>query len=809
MIRRILFFCGLLISSLVNAQTGTNTNTNKGNTNPNGSSPYTNPYGTNPYLDPSQQNTNFFENVNTDNNQNGRKGENSTNNTQIDKSKLNQQELQDLNNLKNQIKDENKSDEDYVNDPDYQNYLNSINTAKLQKSDSLAKKDSLRKKIYGMDFFTNNVFELSDKNNSAPPMDYRLGPGDELIVSLWGGAELQQNYTLGKDGSIFPKLVGKIYLQGLTFDAASSVITSKFKRIVPASTNIDVQMGKSRTIKVTIVGEVKKQGTYTISAYNTALNALFRAGGVTDIGNLRKIEIKRDGRTVEILDLYSYLQKGRQADEIYLEDNDFIFVSVYDKLVNAQGNFKRPMYYQLTEDEGLHDLIDFAGGLSSEARNSLIHIKTITNEEEHYVDIPWAQYTAGEQNSGYENDYVLKDGDVVAINPINKGLRNTVFVEGAVNYPDEYEIRQGERLTDVLRRAGGLASTAYLPSAYIMRGSNGVNQESFKIDLTNLTEVSTSNIEINLGDRIKILSNKEFDQKYEIEVFGFVRKPGKIPYYKNMRLKDVLLLSGGLRLDAEDGRIEISNIVDSATQYNITSRGSNIRIVSINANLEIDQASEEIVIKPLDKVFVRRKAEFLNQERVTLIGEVMYPGEYVLIDKNEKLSSLIKRAGGIKQSAFAEGSKLIRSKVGYVVIDLPSALIAKGSKNDIILRDSDVVIVPTINDIVSVRGEVQNQVNIKFDREATNVKHYLGAAGGLGENPWKARINVKYQNGRIRNTKNFLFFHIYPPVREGSIVTVPVKPKKENKTKFTEIFSYSLSAITSLATLIVLAKSLN
>jgi protein involved in polysaccharide export with SLBB domain len=232
-----------------------------------------------------------------------------------------QRQFQDLNSKRSEV-DEQKMQEMYKNDPDYLEYLNATRQEQEQKIDTLNKSDSLRKSVYGANFFSNNVFDLSDKAPTAPPLDYRLGPGDEIIVSLWGGAELQQNYTIAKDGSIFPRLVGKIYLQGLTFDAASRAIKQQFKKIVPTSTNIDVQMGKPRTIRVTIVGEVKKQGTYTISAFNSALNALFRAGGLTDYGNLRKIEIRRAGQTVDILDLYEYL-KTNSIKDIIIKNNKY------------------------------------------------------------------------------------------------------------------------------------------------------------------------------------------------------------------------------------------------------------------------------------------------------------------------------------------------------------------------------------------------------------------------------------------------------------------------------------------------------
>jgi protein involved in polysaccharide export with SLBB domain len=775
------------------------------------------PYSTNPYQNP-------YDGPYTPTSNTSDKGtdDKSSKNSQKEQSKndasnQNINSIQNQDAIRNQLKDMNSPEAQlqdlYKNDPDYQRYLNS--TMEFSKIDSMkALKDSLRKdslinpkmnlkKVYGANFFSNNnIFDLSDKSSTAPPMDYRLGPGDEIVISLWGGAELQQNYTIAKDGSIFPKLVGKIYLQGLTLDAASNLIKAQFRKIVATNTTIDVQMGKVRTIRVTILGEVLKQGTVTISAFNTALNALFKAGGLTDIGNMRKIEVKRDGRTVDVIDLYQYFKSGKTSEEVYLEDNDYIYVDVYDKLVKAEGMFKRPMYYQLSDDEGLKDLIYFSGGASSSSRNSLIHIKTIIDEEERYIDIPGKQYFDA---TSYD-DIILNNGDVVSIKPINEGLKNVVKIEGAINYPDDYEVKEGEKLSKIISRAGGLNPSAYLPKAFLFRGNNQLESNGIKIDLNNLEK---HDIIVLSGDRIKILSEKMFEETYQIDVIGNVRKPGKIPYYKNMKLKDALLLSGGLNLDAENGRIEISNVVDSIDKYTITNKnGVNIKIVSINANLEIDEVSENITIKPLDRIYVRRKVEFLPQDKIRIIGEVSYPGEYVLINKSEKISSIIKRAGGLLPTAYSEGSKLIRKGVGPIVIDLPEAMSKNSFKADLALRDSDMIIVPSVNDIVTVKGEVQSIVNIKFDKDFQDVNYYIGNAGGFGERPWKSRINVKYQNGRIKKTTNFLFIHKYPKVKEGCIVNVPRKPERENKTKFSEVFASTMSALTGVATLILLGKSL-
>lgn len=789
---------------------------NQNTNNPVFQNPYNNnPYNSNPYLDPSQQNNNFLNNQdqNEDQNRTNRNDPNATDkNSKQNKPEQDLNQFQDLNNPeKKSLNEQEQLEELYKNDPDYIKYLGEKNKTKKETSTTNDENDkdvSLGKQnIYGANFFASNVFDQSDKTPTTPPLDYRLGPGDEVIVTLWGNAELQQNYVIAKDGSIFPRLVGKIYLQGMTFDAASRLISQKFRKIIPQNTSIDVQMGKARTIRITILGEVARQGTYTMSAFNTALNALGRAGGINSTGNLRKIEIKRNGRTVEILDLYRYLQKDASTDDIYLEDNDYIYVDIYEKLVNAEGLFKRPMYYQLTGDEGLRDLVEFAGGPMYNARNSLIHIKTVTNETERYIDIPGRAYFDSYKTSEY-SEIILKDGDVVSLKPINSGLKNVVRITGAVNYPDEYEIRTGEKLSAIIDRAGGVASTAYLPRAYVIRGNNPLETDAIKIDLRDLQNNPSQDIEIFTGDKISILSNKDFEQNFFIDVIGNVRRPQRIPYTKNLKLKDVLLLAGGLSFDAENGRIEISNIIDSVDKYTLDFKDNNIKIVSINSNLEIDQASENILIKPMDRIYVRRKSEFLTQDIIQIFGEVNYAGEYPLIQKNERISSVLKRAGGLKKFAFAEGSKLIRQNIGAIVIDLPALLAKPNGKHDLILTNGDVLIIPTMNDIVSVRGAVQSQVNVKYDKDNRNINYYIANAGGYGERPWKKRINVRYQNGKMKSTKNFLLVHMYPKVSPGSTITIPYKPKKESKSDFGQIFSYAISGLTTLATLLILSQSL-
>lgn len=803
----------------------------------NSANPYgSHPYDSNPYVDKNQKDQNFLKKLDDEQEADDKKKKRNTD-QQNDNS-----DNSDSKNNKDASSETNESPNLFSDDPDYINYLKSqgvytsdknvnnlpgLSTSddkdirtrfynregEREMSDNTKDLDTtaraklkIKSRIYGANFFNNNVFDLSDKTITSAPTDYRLGPGDELIISIWGDSEFQSAYTLGADGSIFPFKIGKISLMGMTFDEASHLIISKFRKIIPANTHLDVQMGKPRLIRVTIEGEVEKPGTYSISSFNTALNAIFRAGGLTELGNLRKIQVRRQGRTVEIIDLYQYLQKATGAEEVYLEDNDYIFVDVYDKLVQAQGKFKRPMYYQLKDDEGLYDLVTLAGGPSYNARRSQLQIKTVFKEEERYINIPGENIL----DSKSKDDYILKDGDIVTLKPVNSGLRNTVKVEGSVNYPDEYEVRVGDHLTDVIKRAGGLQSDVYLAKAFIFRNENQQESKAIKIDLRNLEVGGENDILMEKGDKIKILSFSNFDEKYKIAVRGFVRKPGDYTYHNDMVLKDMLLLAGGLTLDAENGRIEISNVVDSMDRYNLISnnKGTTIRIVSINSNLEIDEASEKIVIKPMDRIYVRRKVEFLPLDKVMVYGEVNYPGEYVLSQKNEKISSVITHVGGLNENAYANGAKLIRSGVGTVVIDLPKAIAHPNSKYDIAMNDSDVLIVPTMNDIVSIKGNVQSQVNVKFDKDNESIKYYIASAGGFGEDPWKNRISVKYQNGRIKSTKTIFGIRKYPVIKEGCTITVPKKPAKVNKSNFGQVLSYTLSTLTTMITLIVLAKTI-
>ena len=743
--------------------------------------------------------------------------------------------------LEKYLKDKNQNQKNPGEDV-HRNRISALNNEQVVVRDSLAKeeeeekkKESSPKDIYGASLFENtSILELSEL--STPPLDYPIGVGDHIVVSLWGGADVEIDYIVARDGSIFPQGLGKITVQGLTFENARSIIIDRFRRVTPPTTNISVTMGQPRTIVVNVSGEVNFPGPVVVSAFTNALNVVALAGGLTEYGDLRNIIIKRNGRIIDSLDVYKYLTTGDFGSHLYLENNDFVIVHIYDKKVLASGQFKRPMYYQLKENEGFRDLLRYAGGFTPEAYASGGVIIRNVNEKQVIKNVNFN--AIGLKTGNMITDEQLFNGDMVVINPINTGLNNKVVIKGEVSYPGVYEYRQGDRLFDVINRAGGITPSAYMQRAYIYKGAgDSTNLRSDKIDVSleelNKNNNSRFNVLINANDVIEVFNKNQFNEKEFVLIEGEVRSPGTLPKYGGMTLKDVLYLSNGLKPSAEFGRIEISSIVDlDSAQKGLRPTQTVVKSYSILSNLEVDSVTERVIIKPFDQIFVRRNPNFELQQNVYIQGLVRYEGTYSRLNKNERLSSFINRAGGLKDNANLSGAILYRKKnigmrvdttfknktqyikdsSGNIVdsvifdpsepisIDLYNALKYKNSKYDLVLQEGDIVFVPEVNPIVSVKGNVQSPLKVYFDKDHTNLSYYIDQAGGFGIRPWRKRIFVTYADGKSKRTKNFGLFHFYPKVEEGSIVVVPVKPEGKALEDFAS--QILVSAVPILAALI-------
>jgi protein involved in polysaccharide export with SLBB domain len=687
---------------------------------------------------------------------------------------------------------------------------------------------------YGANIFKNaamhDVSELS-----TPPLDYPIGVGDHIVVSLWGGGEYQEDYIVARDGAIFPTSLGKITVQGLTFEVARSLIYARFRSRVPESTNIQVTLGQPRSINVNVGGNVENPGPVIVSAFSNAFNVIGLAGGVSEFGNLREIQVKRDGRTIETVDVYKYLTSGDLGRKVYLQNNDFILVTNVDKKVLATGQFKRPMYYQLKKDEGIKALLHFAGGLTSDAFSS--GLKVIRTEDEKQV-IRDVNATAIIKLS--DQDFLLADGDIIRADLIKPGIVNKLELRGAVTYPGIYELRKNDRLFDVINRAGGITKNTYLPRAYIFRGagdSTNIKSDKLEVSLTDLSNENISsinNVPLQANDLIQLFSNSDFGEQQTVSIFGEVRKEGEVKKYGGMTLQDLLYLSGGLKPSAEYGRLEISSIVDiDSAQQGLKPTRTIVRSYAIRGNLELDTASTKIILRPFDQIFVRKNPTFELQQNVQMLGQVKYEGYYSRLDKNERLSSYIARAGGTRENANLDGAILYRHKPSVVKdkilhkqkldstgrpvidttelaleepvsIDLQKAMKEKNSKHDIVLQDKDVIFIPEINPFVTVQGRVQSPLKITFEKEHKNLSYYIDKAGGFGIRPWRRRIFVTYANGRSRKTKNLFFAHFYPKIEEGSTITIPERP--EGKEITSALTQGLVTAIPVLITYLLLKK---
>ncbi|PCH67678.1 MAG: hypothetical protein COC01_05190 [Bacteroidetes bacterium] len=734
--------------------------------------------------------------------------------------------------------------------------------------------------IYGHSFFRTNEIGLYNKATAIKaPDNYILGIGDEINISIWGYSDYSDVFKINEYGAIQPKLVGRIYLKGMEFKKARSLLRDRFNQVYDLqNSQFEITLAYSRVISVNVVGEVFYPGTYTLPAINTAFNLLVEVGGPSAIGSLRKIYIKRGGKLIEILDVYKYLLNPDSDQDFFLENNDFIFVSTRGKTVKITGEVKRPHNYELLENENLLSLIKYAGYFRPRAFKENIQIKRFQdNKQEILVDI---NYTKLLQD---KKDYKLQDGDEIIIKRLPSGITNLVNINGAVRMPGHYEYLANMTIRDLINKAEGLRSDTYLGEAYLVRTKKDLSIEHIKIDLSKVLEDTSNNYNLFLknsdlltilskedfldkfnvsikgavrkegsfgfGDRmtlkqlilragglkddafldwayiirqnddlsynyirveldtsnqlkqlesyelrrkdlVRIYSSTFFNDQYYINVSGLVRKSGSYKYDPEMTLADALLLSGGLKQEAANNRIEISRIVNFEKSVNEAKpTNTEVIIVDVSHDIENDNVANSFKLKPFDQIFVRKTPEFELQRNVNITGEVLYPGIYTLKSRSEKLGSVIDRAGGLTEWAFAGGATLYRKEnnIGYIFLNLKRALRKERSKVNYVLKSEDQILIPRMVDLVHIRGEIDypivSSVSSPYHtsrRAKFFIKKY---GGGFNDNAKRRLTYVMWPNGVKRNTHSFGLFNIYPRVKKGAVIIVASKPEKKAKEK--------------------------
>lgn len=654
------------------------------------------------------------------------------------------------------------------------------------KSASTAKND-----IFGHSFFNNNNIKFYDKANQLKaPDNYILGVGDNLSIAIWGFSDFNESFTIGDDGAINPRLVGKIYLNGLSFKNAKLLIESKFSRVYNLkNSQIDVLLTYSRVITINVVGEVNNPGGYTIPAINTAFNALVTVGGIKPIGSVRNIYLKRAGKTIKRLDVYQYLTNPDSKQNFFLKNNDYLLIPSAERIVKIKGQVKRPAQYELIKGENLESLVKYAGGFSAGAYRSHIQVKRYLNDREVIIDVNYDSLLINNKK------FDLLDGDEISVHKIEQEFINFVKLVGPVTIPGKYEIKEGEKLLDIINRAGGVLHDVYSNRAYIIRENDDMTKRYISFDLEDLlkNKLSKYNYYLQKFDVIKIFSKKYFRDEFTFSVKGAVRKPGKYPFGEGVTLKDALYLAGKLKKEASRTRIEISRAIDfDFNTKNFQPTRILIKTIEIGEDFMLDKKLDAFVIQPFDQIIVRTDPAFELQKNIIIQGEVSYPGSYTLLNKEEKISSIIERAGGITPWGFPEGASLIRSEynAGLLVLKLDKVLRDTNSIYNYILRDGDTLTIPKVNELIKIAGHVQypnldslKHLNAPFTPNKSAKYYIKNFALGFKKDAKRSKTYVKLAGGKIKRTHKLLFFKIYPQVPKGSNIIVVKKDKKKAKNR--------------------------
>lgn len=681
------------------------------------------------------------------------------------------------------------------------------------QSEDIAKEDQ----IFGRNIFNTKNLTFEPSINIATPLNYRLGPGDEVIIDIWGASENTIRQQISPDGTINIGELGPLYLSGMTVEKAQNFLTRELRKIYSDTNNqIRVTLGNTRTIQINVMGEVVQPGTYALSAFSTVFHALYRAGGVNDIGSLRKVQLVRNGKKIATIDVYDFIMHGKSQDDIRLEEGDVVIVPAYESLVQISGNVKRPMRYEMKKGESLETLIEYAGGFTSDAYTKSLRMVRQNGKEYQVNTIDDKDYAS----------YKLSDGDMVTAEAILDRFTNKLEIRGAVYRPGIYELNDKVNTVKALiARADSLTDDAFTTRAVLYRLRDNMTREVKQIDVAALINGTIPDIVLRRNDVLFIPSIHDINDWGDVEIAGEVIAPGTYPYADNMTLEDLVIAAGGLKESASLVRVDVARRIKNPTSTEDTKEIGEMFTFSLKDGFVVD-GEPGFVLQPYDHVYVRRSPAYSEQKNVAINGEILYGGTYTLTSKDERISDLVEKAGGTTQFAYVRGAKLVRranaeelqrmqdvvvllrrqmgdekvDSLGIKVdstfsvgIDLEAALKAPGSDADIILREGDVVVVPKYNNTVRINGAVM-QPNVVSYKKGKDVKYYIGQAGGYNQVAKKNKKYIIYMNGQMatvkRRGKNL--------VEPGCEIIVP--NKRQRQANWGNVLA-SLSAVTSIGTM--------
>ena len=674
------------------------------------------------------------------------------------------------------------------------------------------------KKVFGRDIFNNKALTFEPVMNIATPQNYVLGPGDQLIIDVYGDTQKSEQLTVSPDGDVNVPDYGPVHVAGLSVSAAQSRVRSKLGTYYESS-DIKVTVGQTRTILVNVMGEVKAPGTYTLSAFATVFHALYMAGGVSDLGTLRNIKVYRQGRQISVVDVYEFILNGRLAGNVRLQDNDVIQVGPYESIVDISGRVKRPMAYELRKNESLSTLLKYSGGFASDAYKKSLRVlrkngrmKTVFNVEEFELQ-----------------DFKMFDGDSVNVDSIIDRFENMVEVKGAVYRPGMYQL--GEKVSSVrslIDNADGLTEEAMVSRAVLRRMKPNRTQEVITIDLKGIVEGTAADVPLENEDILFIPTLAEHQNLRTLSIDGEVIFPGTYEYAEKMTVEDLILQAGGLTDNASTVKVDVARRMIDPEATTSTMEIAKTFSFAIKPGFEFD-GDKSFTLEPYDVVSVRRSPVSAELFKVRVEGEVAYEGSYTLSQKNQRLSDVLQAAGGVVPGAYVRGARLIRtmnkderarmeevikmarqsgsadtkdsinleqlalSETYTVGIHLDEALANPGGDEDIELQDGDRLVVPRYNRTVKISGDILKPNTVAF-KNKKNYKYYIEQAGGYGRRARKMNTYILYQNGTIAKASK-------APVEPGCEIIVPTKGPKD-PTNLQQWLSIGTSAA-SLATMFV------
>lgn len=677
-----------------------------------------------------------------------------------------------------------------------------------------AKTEEPKSRIFGADLFKNNAITFEPNLRMATPAGYIIGPDDELLLDLTGDNEASYKLKVSPEGFIQMEYVGRVAVGGLTIQQATekirSVMAGTYPSLRTGRSQIALNLGNIRSIKIVITGEVTKPGTYTLPSLATIFNALYASGGPSQNGSFRKIQVIRNNQVVTVVDVYDFLVNGLQSGNIRLQDQDVIHVPVYENRVDVVGEVKRSAIFEVLPNETFADVLRFAGGFSEMAYTARIKAFQNTPTERRIIDIAAAEFAA----------YHPKNGDRIFVEPILNRFENKVEINGAVFRPGIFELSRGLTLSQLIQQAAGLREDAFLSRGYIIRLNPDNTTSLVPFDVAEVLRNAAADIVLQREDMVQISSVFDLREEYKVSIGGEVRSPGSFNYADNMTVKDLVQMAGGFKEGATSKRIEVSRRIRTADLSQQSAPAAEVFTINIDSTLGL--TGNEFVLKPFDIVSVRSAEGFSLQQQVKIEGEVLYPGIYTVNYKNERISDIIKRAGGLTAFAFAEGASLKRpgadaSKSKNVVndkeddelrllnlqrlqqrgakdsnlliaerivasdlvgIDLVQILKKPASRQDLILEDGDIIRIPRLLQTVKVTGEVLNPNNVVYVPGKT-FEYYINSAGGFTQKALKRRAFVTYANGAVRGTRMSLFARNHPPIKPGAEIAVPQRAERE------------------------------